>query len=55
MDPDSDQDPDADSDPDQDLDADPDQDPDADPDPAIFVMNLQDANKKQIFQIHFVY
>jgi hypothetical protein len=36
MDPDSDQDPDADSDQDQ------------DPDPAIFVMDLQGANKKQI-------
>jgi hypothetical protein len=24
-------------------------DPDADPDPAIFVIDLQDANKKQIF------
>jgi hypothetical protein len=28
---------------------DPDSDPDADPDPAIFVIDLQDANKKLIF------
>jgi hypothetical protein len=40
-------------DPDPDLDT-PDpclwlMDPDADPDPAVFVLNLQDDNKKQIF------
>jgi hypothetical protein len=28
-------------------------DPDADPDPAIFVINLQDANKKIIFSKRF--
>jgi hypothetical protein len=28
-------------------------DPDADPDPAIFVIDLQDANKKLIFLIKF--
>jgi hypothetical protein len=28
---------------------DPEVDPDADPDPAIFVIDLQEANKKQIF------
>ncbi len=28
---------------------DPDSDPDADPDPAVFVIDLQDANKKLIF------
>jgi hypothetical protein len=32
---------------------DPDSDPDADPDPAIFIIDLQDANKKQIFKIKF--
>jgi hypothetical protein len=29
----------------------PDPDPDADPDPAIFVSDLQDINKKIIFQL----
>jgi hypothetical protein len=28
---------------------DPDPDPDADPDPSIFIIDLQDANKKLIF------
>jgi hypothetical protein len=28
------------------MDPDPDQDPDADPDPSIFIIDLQDANKK---------
>jgi hypothetical protein len=28
-------------------------DPDLDPDPAIFVIDLQDASKKQIFNILF--
>jgi hypothetical protein len=28
---------------------DPDQDPDADQDPSIFIIDLQDANKKQKF------
>jgi hypothetical protein len=28
---------------------DPDADPDADPDPSIFIIDLQDANKKVIF------
>jgi hypothetical protein len=37
-------DPDSDSDPD----ADPDSDPDADPDPYMFIIDLQDANKKLI-------
>jgi hypothetical protein len=32
---------------------DPDLDPDLDPDPAIFVSDLQDANKKLIFVITF--
>jgi hypothetical protein len=27
----------------------PDSDPDADPDPSIFIIDLQDANKKQFF------
>ncbi len=31
------------------MDPDPDSDPDADPDPAVFVIDLQDANKKLIF------
>jgi hypothetical protein len=31
------------------MDPDPDADPDADPDPAIFVIDLQEANKKQFF------
>ena len=30
-----------------------DPDPDADPDPAIFIIDLQEANKKQIFFIKF--
>jgi hypothetical protein len=30
------------------MDTDPDSDLDADPDPAIFVIDLQDANKKRI-------
>jgi hypothetical protein len=33
---------------DPDPDSDPDSDPDADPDPAIFNIDLQDANKKRI-------
>ncbi len=36
-----------------DLDADPNTDPDADPDPAIFIIDLQDANKKLIKQKKF--
>jgi hypothetical protein len=32
------------------MDPDPDSNPDAAPDPAIFVIDLQDANKKQIFE-----
>jgi hypothetical protein len=32
---------------------DPDSNPDADPDPAIFIIDLQDANKKQILQNSF--
>jgi hypothetical protein len=47
-------DPDPDSDPCLLL-MDPDSDPDADPDPAIFVIDLQDANKKQIFFDRFLY
>jgi hypothetical protein len=35
-------------DPDWDPDPDADSDPDADPDPALFVIDLQDANKKLI-------
>jgi hypothetical protein len=31
----------------------PDADPDADSDPAIFVIDLQDANKKLFFKISF--
>jgi hypothetical protein len=34
---------------DADPDSDPDADPDADADPSIFIIDLQDANKKQIF------
>jgi hypothetical protein len=30
-----------------------DPDPDADPDPSIFIINLQDANKKLIFKNSF--
>jgi hypothetical protein len=33
---------------------DPDPDPVADPDPAIFVINLQEANKKLIFYTVFL-
>ncbi len=33
------------------MDPDQDSDPDADPDPAIFVIDLQDANKKQFFVV----
>jgi hypothetical protein len=33
-------------DPDPDSDPDADQNPDADPDPAIFIIDLQDPNKK---------
>jgi hypothetical protein len=36
------------------LDSDPDADPDADPDPAIFVIDLREANKKQIQQKVFL-
>jgi hypothetical protein len=32
-----------------DPDSDSDPDPEADPDPSIFITDLQDANKKQIF------
>ncbi len=32
---------------------DPNSDPDSDPDPAIFVIDLQDANKRQIFSTNF--
>jgi hypothetical protein len=39
-------DPDPDSDPDPNTDADPDPNTDADPDPAIFIIDLQDPNKK---------
>jgi hypothetical protein len=35
------------------LDQDPDSDPDADPDPFIFVIDLQDANKKLILKKSF--
>ncbi len=35
--------------PDSDLDSDPDPQLDADPDPYFFVIDLQEANKKQIF------
>jgi hypothetical protein len=31
------------------VDPDPDLEPDADPDPAFFAIDLQDANKKQVF------
>jgi hypothetical protein len=31
------------------MDADPDSDPDADPDPFMFIIDLQDANKKLFF------
>ena len=31
------------------MDPDPDSDPAADPDPSVFIIDLQDANKKQIF------
>jgi hypothetical protein len=31
-----------------DSDSDPDLDPDADPDPSSFIIDLQDANKKQL-------
>jgi hypothetical protein len=31
------------------VDPDPDSDPAADPDPSVFIIDLQDANKKQIF------
>ena len=41
---------DLDSDPDQDADL----DQDADPDPSIFIIDHQDANKKQIFCILLV-
>jgi len=30
------------------MDPDPELDPDADPDPSIFIIDLQDANRKQI-------
>jgi hypothetical protein len=32
---------------------DPDADPDADPDPSIFIIDLEDANKKLIFSKKF--
>jgi hypothetical protein len=32
---------------------DPDSDPDADPNPSIFIIDLQDANKKRIFFLKF--
>ncbi len=38
---------------DPDPDSDPDPDPDADPDPAIFVIGLQEANKKLILFLKF--
>jgi hypothetical protein len=38
-----------DPDPDSDQDSDPDSDPDPDPDPDIFVIDLQDARKKKLF------
>jgi hypothetical protein len=40
-------------DPDSDPDADTDADSDANPDPAIFIIDLQDTNKKLIFKIKF--
>jgi hypothetical protein len=41
-------------DPDADPGADSDGDPDADPDPAIFVIDLQDGNKKLNFSKSFL-
>ncbi len=35
------------------MDPDPDSDPDADPDPSIFIIDLQDANKKRIIKKSF--
>jgi hypothetical protein len=35
------------------MDPDSDPDPDADPDPSIFIIDLQDANKKRIFKKSF--
>jgi hypothetical protein len=32
------------------MDPDSDRDPDADPEPSIFIIDLQDANKKEVFQ-----
>jgi hypothetical protein len=38
------------------MDPDPESDPDADPDPSIFIIDLQDANKKsKFFFICFVW
>jgi hypothetical protein len=36
------------------MDPNPDSDPDAYPDPAIFVIGLQDANKKQLYKKLFL-
>jgi hypothetical protein len=35
------------------MEPDSDPDPDADPDPSIFIIDLQDANKKQVLLHHF--
>jgi hypothetical protein len=32
-----------------------DPDPDADPDPSIFIIDLQDANKKKLFKVFPAY
>jgi hypothetical protein len=40
---------------DPDPDSDPDPDPDADPDPYIFIIDLQDSNKKQIKKKDFLH
>jgi hypothetical protein len=37
------------------MDPDPDSDPDSHPDPAIFVIGLQDANKKLMFSAYYIY
>jgi hypothetical protein len=37
------------------MDPDPDLDPDADPAPSIFIIDLQDANKKRIFKKSFLH
>ncbi len=37
------------------MERDPDSDPDPDPDPVIFIINLQDANKKEFFKEVFLH